>query len=269
MKSILLHIHDDKGQEARLQAALDLARSMSGHLVCLQVTPYSSYIASDPFGGVFILPDVLEQLTAQEEAARARIETRLAREGIAYDWLHAQGDIAQVIVEQARLVDLVVLSRALETPKPRLPLPLVGDVALHARTPVLAVPPESKGFAAAGAMLVAWNGSAEAAAALKASLPLLRQAARVDIVAIEEAPSDFPPTDACVYLARHGIKAEIHQRPRAQRDIGDLLIEAAQEFGSACVVMGAYGHSRVREYLLGGVTRQMLVECPIPLLLAH
>lgn len=269
MKSILLHIHDDKGQEARLQAALDLVRSMSGRLVCLQVTPYSSYIASDPFGGVFIMPDVLQQLTEQEEAERVRIEARLAHEGVAYEWLNSQGDIAQVIVDQARMADLVVLSRAIETPKPRQPLPLVGDVALHARTPVLAVLPGINGLDANGPMLVAWNGSSEAAAALKASLPLLRQASRVDIVTIEDMPSDFPPTDACVYLARHGIKSEIHQRRRSHHDISDELMRVVQEFGPACLVMGAYGHSRVREYLLGSVTRHMLGECPVPLLLAH
>ncbi len=270
MKTILLPIHDDDGAEARFQVALDLARAHGAHLNCLQVTPLTAYVASDSFGGVFVMPDLIEAVSAQETKLRTATEARLAREDVSWSYEHGDGDPAATIVDRSSLADLVILSPALREPRPTDPLPLAGDVAIHARTPVCVVPASARGLDVAGKAFVAWNGSPEAAAALKAALPMLRLAASVVIATVAEPSEDMlPPLDACEYLSRHGIKAELTTLERDRGSIADVLLAARDRLGASYVVMGAYGHSRMREFILGGVTREMLRGSPTPLFLAH
>lgn len=270
MKTILLHIHDDTAGEARLQAALDLARAHYGHLICVQVTPMTAYVATTEFGGVFVLNDVVDAVRKMEDRLRAETEARLARENISWSYEHYDGEPAATLVARAGLADVVVLSRCLRQPDIGAPEPLAGDVAVHASTPVLAVPPDSNGFDARGRALVAWNGSTEAANALKGALPMLRQASAINIVTLtQDRDRFFPAIDACEYLSRHGLKSELHEVARDGRATGEALIQALAGIGGDYVVMGAYGHSRAREFLLGGVTRHMLAHCPVPMLLAH
>jgi nucleotide-binding universal stress UspA family protein len=271
MKTILLYVHDDAGGEARLQAALDLARAHDGHVTCLQATPLAAYVAGDFFGGAYVMPDLLDAVNEHERKLRAGIEARLSRENVSWSYEHADGQPAATIVARAGLADVVVLSRCVRLPKPNQPEPLAGDVAVHASTPVLAVPPDAKGFDACGAAVVAWNGGVEAANALKAAMPMLRQATAINVVTVGEEDEDgaFPATDACEYLARYGLKPELHEVVRHGRPVGDRLLDTLDAIGGDYLVMGAYGHSRAREFVLGGVTRRMLADCPVPLLLAH
>lgn len=269
MKAILLYANDDSGLEARLQAALDLARAFDGHISCIQVTPFDSFIMGDPFGGVYALPAVVEVVRAAEEKHRARIEDRLRSEGVSWDWSRYDGQPAQLVADRSRLSDLIVLS----LPEPAAdytgPLAMAGDVVFGARAPVLAVPQASRTFDCLGTAVIAWNGAREAAHALRLTLPMLAKAARVHILTIVEERDGFPATDASQYLARHGIGSELHEWPVAGRSIADTLLEAAATLDGAYVMMGAYGHSRMRETILGGTTRAMLHRGSVPLLLAH
>lgn len=270
MKSILLHIHDDHAQDARLAVALDLARASQGHISCVQVTPFNTYIVGDPFGGLYASTTLLEALRTKEEEERARIERRLKNEDITWDWHHADGEPAHALVNRGRLADVVILSRADKgrNDKPG-PLPIAADVAVHARAPILVVPPDSDRFRADGPVVIAWNGSPEAAHSLRLTLSLLHMASDVHIVSVSDDDIDFPSTDASRYLARHGISSELHEWPRKGRSVAQALSDAALELGASCLVMGAYGHSRLRETVLGGVTRELLAQTTVPLLLAH
>ena len=270
MKTILLYVHDDAGAEARLQAALALARAHSGHIACLQVTPLDVYVATDIFGGAFVMPSLIDKVNEHARKLRADTEARLVGEGVSWSFEHCDGPPAPVIVSRASLADVVVLSRGIRMPKGNEPEPLAGEVALHVSTPVLAVPPGDKGFDACGTAVVAWNGSVEAANALKAALPMLRQANAIKLVTIREDDElTFPATDGCEYLARHGLKAELHEIARHDRSVGDRLLATVADLGADYLVMGAFGHSRARELILGGVSRWMLIESPVPLVLAH
>lgn len=271
MQSLLLHIHRDRGQEARFQAAVDVARAFNGHITCLQATPFESYVIGDPFGGIYALPQMIAQIREEEEAERSAIEDRLRGEGVSWDWLAYDGSAAKMLVDRSRLADLIVVSPdARDEDAKNQPPPVAADVALHARTPVLVVPPESRGLNCSGTAVVAWNGSFEASHALRFALPLLRLASSVTIVtAVEEGDTAFPATEACEYLSRHGIGSELVERPRDGQPIATILTNAVASIGGDYLVMGAYGHSRVRERILGGVTRGMLDEPTVPLLLAH
>jgi nucleotide-binding universal stress UspA family protein len=266
MRSILLHMHSDSGQDLRFKAAADLARLVDGHLTCIQPIAYPTYLAVDPmaYAGASSL---YEALDAEAVKFRLSIEPMLAREAVRWEWKEALGDAATAIVSESRLADLVVLSQAGHgSPEP---LTIVGDVALHARTPVLAVAVEGTEFDAGGQVMVAWNGSHEAANALRASVSLLAHAEAVHLVTIGDQPEAYSASQAVRYLAGHGIAVQTHERPHGGRSIGETLFAAAQDLEAGYVVLGAYGHSRFRERLIGGVTRWMLDHSTISLFLAH
>ena len=268
MKSVLLYANPDTGLEPRLQAALDIVRLFEGHLTCLQVTPYDAFIMGDPFGGIYALPTVIEQVQRTADEHEQRIEARLAGEGVAWDWLRFDGAPASLLVDRGRLADLIVLSlpgeEASSTARD-----VVADVLVHARSPVLAVPPSGRRFEALGTALVAWDGSLEASHALRLTLPMLARAAAVHVVSVTQGHREFPATDASHYLARHGVSSELHEWPVENRSTAAALLDAAATLSAAYVVMGAYGHTRLREAVLGGATRDMLHASTLPLLLAH
>ena len=117
--------------------------------------------------------------------------------------------------------------------------------------------------------MVAWDGSLESSHALRLTLPMLAPAAAVHVVTVTESHTEFPATDACHYLARHGIEAELHEWSREGRSTAAALLAAASNLSASYIVMGAYGHTRLREAVLGGATRDMLQTSPFPLLMAH
>lgn len=269
MKSILLHIHEDIGQEARIDAALDLARAQSGHLNCVQIMPFSSFILGDPAASYVVTASLIQQAEEAAKALRERIEAHLAQEGVSWSWHYVTGDPAAVIVDRARFADVIVLTRATHIPEPMEPLPLVSDVALHARAPVLAVPPEGRSFRSSEPAMVAWNGSHEAANAMRASVPLLRTASACHVISVPEDAEPHPMVGVGDYLSMHGLSTALHERPRSEEGIGPAIVAAANELQAGVIVMGAYGHSRAIEFLLGGATRWMLAHSPYPLFLCH
>lgn len=270
MKTILLHVHDDVGQQARLEVALDLARATNGHISCVQITPLEYFVGTDPFGGMYAVKEVLANLRTQEEAERTRIETRLGAEAVSWSWMQFDGNVVQTLVSQARLADIVILSQPARGSDPaNAPIPIVPDVALHVRAPVLSVPADAQGFDPTAPAMVAWNGSYEAAHALRFAVPLLRLASDVHLVEITQDTREFPSTAAATYLARHGFEPEIRPVVHPGKDVGAALLGEAAKIGASYVVMGAYGHSRLREMILGGVTRDLLGDARIPLFMAH
>ena len=120
-------------------------------------------------------------------------------------------------------------------------------------------------------MPVAWNGSAESSRALRAALPLLQQASAVHLVTVKDPESEFelPITSGASYLAHYGIECEMSEVPILKDGLRATLFNAAKERGVSCIVMGAYGHTRMREVLLGGASRSMMTDPELPLLLAH
>jgi nucleotide-binding universal stress UspA family protein len=133
----------------------------------------------------------------------------------------------------------------------------------------LAVPPSDRPFDPAGIVAIAWDGSAESSVALRASLPLLRKAASVHLIEIEDRTVRTRSEQGAHYLSRHGIKAAVVRRAADSGDAGGAILKVAEEVGASLLVMGAYGYSRTAEFLLGGATQAVLSNSRIPLLLAH
>ncbi|MBI1403616.1 MAG: universal stress protein [Porphyrobacter sp.] len=271
MKSILLHIDHDGGLEARLQVALDIARAAGGHITCLQAISYEVFAPGDIYGSA--IAAAMPVIKENAETLRAETEARLAKEGVPFDWRFEYGVPLHRLIEHSVLADLVILGAWEGAEQGRGPSGLVGDLVLRVASPVLVVPGDAKSFDVAAPAMVAWNGSAEAARALRAATPLLAAADKVWLVSVAEDSDkprfDLPALEGAQYLSRHGIDCEVVEVPRGAAGIADTLFSAAQMRECGLMVMGAYGHSRLTEMLLGGVTRRMLSEPQMPILLAH
>lgn len=271
MTSILLHIHDDSGSESRLQAACDIARAADAHIHCVQVTALPGLLASDVYGGSSMAPAMMAELHDIDARMRTRMEDRLRREGVSWGWRQVDGDIVHGLLSASTLSDFIIVTLP-AGPRREMsdPLHIAADLALGGRTPVLAVPPAARGMSITGRAMIAWDGSQEASAALRLATPLLKFAEEVHIVTVEEAGKyPFPATDAPEYLCRHGVKSQLHTWPQDGRTVEATLKAAIGVLKPDWIAMGAFGHSRLRELVFGGVTRTMLREVHVPLLLAH
>jgi nucleotide-binding universal stress UspA family protein len=268
MKNVLLFVHGDAGQEARLQCALDLTRALAGHLFCMDIVPIPAF-AGVEYGAPQAQARLLDDARDIEEANGRNIKSRLKAEDIAWSWRDGMGEIASLLVDVSNLADVVVLNTALPSGEGPDMRSIVSSIVMDSSKPVLAVPPATKKLDVAGEALVAWNGSPPVAETLRAAVPLLLFSAGVKIFQIGEVEGESAE-DAAAYLSRHGIHARIERRNPSDSDSdGEKLLDYCRSTRPAYCVMGAYGHGRLRESLFGGVTRLMLKDSPVPLLIGH
>lgn len=266
MKNILVLMHDDVGQEARFQAALDLTRALDGHLTCIDVAvkPVTVDDYATLGGAALLLGDEL----ARESANRARMEERLKVEGVPYTWTQTVGFLSPSVREAAGLADLIVLNRDIEDAYPDME-EVATEVLLKSGRPIVAVPRGCERFDASGHAMIAWDGSTEAEKALRAAVPLLQLASTVTIMECEDGSIKAPAEEAAAYLSRHGVKSIVRRFERSIDIPSTILLDEIEVHGAAYLVMGGYGHGRFTEAVLGGVTRRMLHESPVPLFLMH
>ena len=261
MKNLLLMIHDDEGQEARYQAALDIARQLDGHVRCLDLTAILPEHAED-----YVL-FVDEQ--QREEANKARMLPRIELEDVPFEWVDATGFIARSIEDHAGLIDLILLSSDAQGKLFPHMADAIGDLLIGLGKPILVVPAVARGFNLSGRVLVAWDGSDNAEAALKASIPLLQHAADVTLFHVDDKSLKLPIEDAARYLSRHNIEPTIKRQVAGMDSAGKAILTEAVSGLYDYVVLGAYGHGETIEKIFGGTTHRMLHNSPIPMFMAH
>lgn len=271
MKSILLHINNDPGLEARIQVAMDLARAHDAHITCLQAVSYEVFAPGDFYGSA--LAAAAPKIKEAAEKLRAKIEGDLANEDVSWEWQFHYGMAEMHLLEQSALQDIIVVgAHGVGEPQGSASR-MVGDLLMRAPVPVLVVPEKAKRLDCSAPIMLAWNGSSEACLALRQAVPLLQRASEVILASVQEANDkerlDFPPVEGGKYLSRYGINAELLELPRGDASIADTLFSAAEKRKCGLFVMGAYGHSRLSQMILGGVTRHALTNPQIPILLAH
>ncbi|WP_219116304.1 universal stress protein [Janthinobacterium sp. UMAB-56] len=285
-KTVLLHIDDSAGRAARIEAAASIAQACGGHLTGVALTGVSRLLYQNQ-------PDLdadpnlsLHLNFLRERATRALdgFEAQVRAAGVAsFEQRVIDDEAAGGISLLARYADLVVISQYNAKDKsPSVMRDFPAYVLLHSGRPVLIVPyapplPLLAPPAAARNVLISWNASKEASRAVSAALPLLQRAGQVH-VAIFDAQvhaaehGEQPGAELTHYLARHGVEARLHLLDGGgvrRGDIGEALLSQASDLSADLLVMGAYGHSRLRETILGGVTRTILQSMTIPVLMAH
>lgn len=269
MRSILVHADHDSANEGRLQTALAIARRQRAHVTLMIATPFQQFIAVDPFGGTYLATEAMAKAQIDDAALDAALSARLAKEDVPWDIAAADGDIAASLAAAATFADLAIVSLpGAGHDRWKEPGLLAGDLALAISAPVLALPRDAATLDLDAPAMVAWNGSPEAAHALRAALPLLA-GRRVELVGVGEDDGRLPATDALAYLSRHDIHAGARVIPRGTLSVEETLEGAALDMGAGLIVMGAFGRSRLRETLFGGVTRYLVTSGRIALLLAH
>lgn len=263
MKNILLLVHDDRGQEARIQSALDLTRALGGHLHCVDLTILPSLIVDDYDGGGGAL--LLEAERQREGDNKSRLQSRLAREDVPWDWEDVLGNLTTGVLDAAALADIIVLNSGLDCyPSTR---DIVSQILVQVHKPILAVP-EALNRLSLRRALVAWDGHDSCAGTLRACAPLLALADEVEIFMVRDGEERRNPEEAAEYLSRHGVRASIKVVDDGVRAPDAAIEDECALWKPDYVLMGAYGKGRLRE-AFGGVTKRMLGKATLPIVLSH
>jgi nucleotide-binding universal stress UspA family protein len=280
LKDILVHLDTTPRSDARLNIAARLATQCGAHLTAVFVIDIPSanyfYGAAMPF--VPTNPeDIVDRMRAEAAAAAAPVEAAfhdcVRRNGLQGEWRLVEGMPASVVALHARYADLTVVGQPNSFDRQDSDAITVTTVMTSGR-PVLAIPFAGTFPTLGERVLVAWNASREAARAVNDALPLLAGAKHVTILAINPqrgvgGHGDVPAADIALHLARHGVKAEAAHTVAKDISDGEALLSYAADVGADLIVAGAYGHSRARELVFGGVTRTLIAEMTAPVLLSH
>jgi nucleotide-binding universal stress UspA family protein len=264
---------DDAGYALAL--AFDLGKRFDGEVVGLHAAAETTTVL--PYMGESMSGALVENMiSAMDSAADARLQAAQAAfaaaqqesGGVGGQLAVHRGLEDDILARHGRLADLVVV------PRPASETALSESSTMQAAImatgrPVLVAPP-GQAKTLGGKILVAWNGSPQAARALAAAIPLLHEAEAITLLHIEEGSGDAPTAeDAVDYLAAHGCLAQAASQPRGHHPVADALLLAALNQRADLLVMGAYTHKRIRELIFGGATLEALLEATIPVLMAH
>ena len=281
-KDILVALDAGRPAHGRAELAATLAGRFDAHLTGLHTTigtrlprrrdyfDYAGNLAPTP-----VYADLDEKMQMDVELTRFMFEDIANRHGVSAEWRDASGYPSTLVALHGRYVDLIVLGQpdpddmrgSLFWPRPE-------EVALAVGRPMLVIPYAGAWHDIGQRVLVGWDGSREATRAINDAMPLLAAARSVTVLAVDPADGaaghgDIPGADIALHLARHGVRANIETTVSDGIGAGNTLLSRASDLDADLLVMGAYGHSRVRELLLGGATQTVLESMTLPVLMAH
>ncbi|MET0855184.1 MAG: universal stress protein [Telluria sp.] len=272
-KTILVHVDQSAHAPARIAVAARIAADNGAHLIGAATTGISRFIyhgATVDLARTVLAAQVDMQVDKANQALARFDAIAGAIAGLSFERRLLHDDAGGALVQQARYADLVVLSQVdRDDPVARLDADLPAYVMLNVACPMLVVPYAGAAATFGEQALVAWDESLPASRAVANSLPLLRRA-RKTTLAIFNAGDEprLDGADIALYLARHGVNVEV-RTGESGPDVGNAWLSLAADLGADLMVMGGYGHARVREVLLGGVTQTVLAAMTIPVLMSH
>jgi nucleotide-binding universal stress UspA family protein len=274
-RDILVMIDNAAAAARRLVPAVALAKRIDARLTGFFATGLPDAASFGDLASAAQLAEVF--MTAQrDEAVKAEAAFRqeLGRLQLAGEWMWREDDITQAIIAVGRLYDLVVVGQPnpdADSPVPRL---LPEDLVMGIGRPVLVVPYAGDFAEIDRHVLIAWNGTREAARALFDAMFLIERADAVTVIEVEppggvEPFPDLATSDVVAALKRRGVEAQAEPTVSDGTPVADIILSRAADLGADLIVMGAYGHSRLREFVLGGVSRSFFQEMTVPVLMSH
>lgn len=276
---ILLPVTGTSGDAAALADAIALASDTGAHLSVLQVVNLPApYVGPLGVSNDYLLSDLYEQLRRQGDEDAAGLRVRLEREGISWELRVAEtilGDVPRPLTLHARYADLCVLPGVGDKPNERDRARLFFNAFLFdSGRPVLAVPPGHPATFPMKHAVVAWQPTREGTRALHDALPLLARCSSVDIVTVDpeigaNRHGEEPGTDIAAHLARHGLRVNVVNLPSGGAAAASVLLRHCAETSAQLLVAGGYGHARAREWILGGVTMDLIETLTVPVLFSH
>lgn len=272
-KTILVSLSDLERNAALLDSAARLARALDAHLDGLYTIPAVQIYAGIGLEPV-ILEDIREMFRKAERSVRASFETTLKNNGLrgTFEAVDSPSpDITDQVIDRARRSDVVIISQPAEDSNERRS---AERIMLSAGRPTIVLPQTGKTSLEAGLAIVGWSGTREAARAAFDALPLLRSAGKVEVVWVnpqKDLPYErgLPDNGLTNALSRHGINAAFTPISVEHGGAGEALLKVVADRGADLLVMGAYGHSRLSEMILGGATRAVLKDMHCPVLFSH
>lgn len=279
-KSILTVLTRAADAELAVSAAARMARAQDAHLDILVLGVDRTQVGYSYIGSGAVLMQVsLDRAEAEARETEAAVKAALDGQGTDLRWsveaaVTQIGALGDIVAQRARFADLVVLPRPYGPGKGAESEAVIEAAMFEGKAPVLVLPEKGLGDAdQPKRIIVAWNQSAEAMTATRLALPFLKAAETVNITVIDPPPHGPERSDPggllCQLLVRHGVHADVSVLARNLPRVSDILARHIWDQNADLLVMGAYGHSRFREAILGGATRNMLEKAEIPVLMAH
>jgi nucleotide-binding universal stress UspA family protein len=277
-KTILVHVDETQSSVKRTQIAHTLAAKFDAHLTGIALTGVSRYIFESTDLGVGDPNIMLHLSTLRERAEKAiaRFKQSSTDLGISTtECVIANDEANGGLGLRARYADMIIIGQTnLNEPSPSVMSDFPEFMVVNSGRPVLVIPHSLTNATTIGERcVVAWDGSRESARALTDAIPLLKLSKLVQVLIVnpnqtDQAHGEEPGADVALFLTRHGINVEITTR-FSTHDKGEAILSACREIGADLLVMGAYGHSRFREMIMGGATRTVLETMEVPVLMAH
>ncbi len=266
---------DQHGPKNAMSVAIDLALKTEAHVTGMA-------LAYNPvMPGYLIAPmpaDYLEQARKQSQddakAALTEFEGAAGRNGVRYESRMVQmagGGAADPFIAQCRLSDLIVIGQYDSERGDAIGEVLIEAALFDSGVPIMIVPYAGKPKLAVDHMMVAWDGSATAVRAIRSAMPLLKLAKKITVVMVDrgQIKSGEPGAEVATYMSRHGLNVTLETISSPETSVSDALLNFVSDNGVDMVVMGGYGHSRMREFVLGGATYGMLKSMTVPVVMAH
>lgn len=273
IKAVLAVLGGIDEDRAGLHGAIALAQSHEAHLIGLhavEMPVYPTYVNANVPAEVFEIQR--QNALGDAEQVREQFEAICSSAGLSAEWRCMEGGGDAVISLHAHYADLVTLTGPDDTTRDG--PSLVERVVMGVARPVLMVRPGCATSHVGDYVVIAWNGRRESARAVNDGMAVLQKAKQVSVVVVNteqtrDSLGDMPGADLAHHLARHGVRAEAQRIDAEAHSVGDALLEWSKGQGADMLMMGAYGHSRFREVLLGGATRDVLANAQIPVLMSH
>lgn len=277
LKDMLVIVDDPAASATRIAVAADLARRHDAHLtgLCVVGGPFlPAHVAAEM--PISLLQAERRARLDRAEDARAAFDERMRAHGLEdrSEWRMVEGDPGTLAAIHGRYADLIVVGQTDPDRDGDLPGATPDDLLFSAGRPILVVPHSGQFVGVGARVVVAWNGGREAARAVGDALPFLERAERVILMAVNPEPGaaglgDEPCADIARHLSHHGCRVEATHVITPELDPGAAILNTVTDESCDLVVMGAYGHSRLRELVLGGMTRYMLHHMTVPVLMSH
>jgi nucleotide-binding universal stress UspA family protein len=273
IRDMIVHIDSSRASDVRVGLAVNLARRFGAYITGVFILPTTDLLVVPPDSGPAAVALVAKMVELEEaaKAAEATFRGMLTQQDLAGDWRVENGTAESIITRRARETDLVVIGQH----DPDDPGPLIApeDVILGCGRPVLMVPYAGHFEQVGSTVLVAWNNSREATRALHDSLSLMATTSTLTVMTVirnvGEEQDDESRGELVRHLARHGLTARSETSMAQEGDTAGVVLSQVADLTADLLVMGAYGHSRLRETILGGMTRDILEHMTVPVLMAH
>ncbi|GGC65924.1 universal stress protein [Chelatococcus reniformis] len=279
IKDLMVHLDGSAEDEVRLGHVQTVATTIGAHVTGLFTNPLPDYATVMPIeagaAAVSVVADIEEQLRREGDAITARLVERLDRLEVPTEVRRIDerpANLARLAARQARWADLFVASCPYRNDAAGDWAELVEAVLLESGRGIMLIPPGRPAPDTIRRVLIGWRDCREAARAVAEALPLITRATRTDIVYAIVRDDELvarSADDLATHLDRHGAKVEVHSVDRAGRAAAEVLLDQAHRLSADLIVMGGYGHSRLREWFTGGTTRDVITLTDTPLLLAH